>query len=711
MSIAKFAGLDLNSMEGMVFTALFAVCGAYLLKSYVFSESVKQAPAPAAVKAPIVKNRNIVKKLQEVGSNVVIFFGSQTGTAEDFSGRLAKEAKQRFGVNCLVADIDDYDMDQLDTIPEEYLAIFVMATYGEGEPTDNASDFYHMFVDQTDAPWSEGITDVSESPLKNLRYIVFGLGNRTYEHFNHTAIKVDEFLTKFGAKRYFEVGMGDDDGSLEDDFIKWKDPMWKHFCEALEIDFENAGNQKVQATMAISEVDPADQTGDVYQGQLIDPNAKIVPGSPVTYDAKNPFYAPVKITRELFADNCGRHCVHLELDITGTNISYQTGDHVGVWATNPESEVQLIAKAFGLTEKLNQAITAINTDPTAAKKYPFPVPTTYLTMFRHYVDICAAPSRQFLTQVVTLAKTDAAKDYLNSISSDLEKYTNAVTNYRLTMAEIILRIQELEAKSNEKTVIPLELVVENLGRILPRFYSISSSNKVHPKNVHVTASVLEFSPKDLQERKVYGLFTNYLLAVHNHLIGSDQPTHQYHLEPQTDQSVLTIPMFIRKSNFALPKSPKTPVIMIGPGTGVAPFRGFVQDRAYSAQQGQEVGATILYFGCRTREEDFLYSNEWESLFNALPGDESKMINAFSREQTEKVYVQHLLKKDSELMWKLINEQNAHIYVCGDAKYMAKDVNNVFIDIAQQQGQLNEQHAINYVKKLRSQNRYQEDVWA
>src|ERR1700761_7736187 len=152
------------------------------------------------------KSRNFIEKMEETGKNCIVFYGSQTGTAEDYASRLAKEGHSRFGLKTMVADLEDYDFDNLDTIPEDKVVFFILATYGEGEPTDNAVEFYD-FIHGEDPQFSEGAS-ASESPLANLRYVTFGLGNNTYEHYNSMVRNVDEALTKLGGTRIGEPGEG-----------------------------------------------------------------------------------------------------------------------------------------------------------------------------------------------------------------------------------------------------------------------------------------------------------------------------------------------------------------------------------------------------------------------------------------------------------------------------------------------------------------------
>jgi len=168
-----------------------------------------------------------------------------------------------------------------------------------------------------------------------------------------------------------------------------------------------------------------------------------------------------------------------------------------------------------------------------------------------------------------------------------------------------------------------------------------------------------------------------------------------------------VPIYIRRSQFRLPNRPQTPVIMIGPGTGLAPFRGFIQERAYLKEQGKPVGPTVLFFGCRNKAYDYIYQDELEQWQTDGVLD---LHVAFSRDQEKKRYVTHLLNENGQHVWELL-EQGGHLYVCGDAKMMAKDVRNIIVDIAKVNGNMSESEADAFVKKLETQKRYSADVWS
>lgn len=616
---------------------------------------------------------------------VVIFYGSQTGTAEDYAQRMAKEIKKRYGQNPLVYDLEVVDMKFLDQVPEDALALFVMATYGEGEPTDNAQAFWDLL--QEDEPeFSE------QHSLEHLRYCVFGLGNRTYEYFNQAAKVVDEKLAAAGATRLGERGEGDDDGSLEDDFVNWQEGMWPILAENLEAG-EDAGET---ATWVVDELVEGDEA--VYFGELGNKAQS-------SFDAKKPFPAPI-VSRDLLR-GCDRHCLHIDIDIAGSGLSYTTGDHVAIWPSNNDVEIMRLAAAVGLSNKLDTPISVRAADPSAAKQSPFPTPTTYRAALRHYLDICQPPSRQALQALLPFCDSPS----LQKIVDDKEEHKRVVLDAVRNLAEVFEYCEIQPA-------IPAPILIECFSRLQPRYYSISSSSSESPNTVSVTAVTLQYNPEPTPERTVYGVNTNYLWAVHSAVHpSSDNPSegptydiqgpHGEYFDKDTREARL--PVHIRASTFRLPSAEK-PVIMIGPGTGVAPFRGFVRERAFQKKQGQKVGTTVLFFGSRRSDQDYLYADEWPELFSTL-GGQSRIITAFSRETEHKVYVQHRLKENAAEMWDLIYNAGASVYVCGDAKRMAKDVNNAIVDFAKDMGGMDETAAVEYVSNLRRNGRYQEDVWA
>lgn len=596
-----------------------------------------------------------------------------------------------------------------------------MATYGEGEPTDNAVPFFEFL--------KEGPQFTQGDSLDSLKYVIFGLGNRTYEHYNAVARQLDERLSTLGAKRIGERGEGDDDKSMEEDYLAWKDGMLQSL--ATELGLEEGAGGDVQ-DFDVKEITDHEEA-KVYQGEL---SARALLGTRGIHDAKNPYLSPITKAQELFTAG-ERTCVHCEFDIEGSGISYQHGDHVAVWANNPEREVERMLALLGLLDRRQTVIDVTSLDPALAK-VPFPTPTTYEAIFRHYLDVAGHAGRQALASLTKFAPTDAARQELEKIGSTKAYYQEKVGRNYFTLGEALQSVagDDVEGDVTKATVwnIPFDRVISALPRLGPRFYSISSSPKLHPKSIHITAVVLRYAPEHRPDRYVHGLATNFISSIKMSMnketpSGPNDPrfsTPKYSLAgprgSYTKEGLFRCPVHVRRANFRLPTSPKIPVIMVGPGTGVAPFRSFVQERVASARKATEKnganalaewGNMWLFYGCRKSNEDFLYKDEWPEYRQAL-GDKFKMETAISREKFKpdgsKLYVQDLIwEKRSELATEIL-ENKASVYICGDAAGMAHDVENVLLRILTE-AKGNKEAAQREVKLLKERSKWLLDVWS
>uniref|UniRef100_A0A8B9L4V7 NADPH--hemoprotein reductase n=2 Tax=Astyanax mexicanus TaxID=7994 RepID=A0A8B9L4V7_ASTMX len=567
-----------------------------------------ETPAPAA------RESSFIEKMKKTGKNIVVFYGSQTGTGEEFANRLSKDA-QRYGMKGMAADPEEYDMSELSRLKEidNSLAIFCMATYGEGDPTDNAQDFYDWLQE-------------SDADLDGVNFTV-----------------------SFSSCFFFIFV--NDDGNLEEDFVSWREQFWPAVCEHFGVE----------------------ATGEESSIRQYEP-----------FDSKNPFLSPVTVNRKL---NKGgdRHLMHLELDITGSKIRYESGDHVAVYPTNDSNIVNKLGEVLGVD--LDTVISLNNLDEESNKKHPFPCPTTYRTALTHYLDVTSCPRTNVLYELAQYASDPKDQENMRKMASSSPEGKALYQTWVLDSSRNILAI--LEDLPSLRP--PIDHLCELLPRLQARYYSIASSSKVHPNSIHICAVVVEYQTKTGRTNK--GVATNWLK--------NKVPTDNGHKA--------TVPMYIRKSQFRLPFKSSNPVIMIGPGTGIAPFMGFIQERAWLKQQGKEVGETVMYFGCRHKNEDFLYQEELE----AFEKEEvlTQLNVAFSRDQEKKVYVQHLLKNNKEEVWRQIHKDNAHIYICGDARNMARDVQTVFYEIAEELGGMTHTQAVDYIKKLMTKGRYSQDVWS
>lgn len=611
-------------------------------------------------------DNSFLKKLKASGRSLVAFYGSQTGTAEEFAGRLAKEGI-RYSLKGMVADPEEYDMEELVNLKDipNSLAVFCLATYGEGDPTDNAMEFYE---------WLQN----GDANLTGLNYAVFGLGNKTYEHYNEVAKYVDKRMEELGATRVYVCGLGDDDANIEDDFITWKEGFWPAVCEYFGIESmgEDVSVRQYKLTEH-TEINP----DRLYTGEVARLHSFNNQRPP--FDAKNPFLANIKVNRELY-NSKERQCMHLEFDIEGSKMRYDAGDHLALYPVNNSELVKKLGKL--LDADLDMAITLTNTDEESSKKHPFPCPTSYRTALTHYLDITSNPRTHVLKELAEYTKNNKEQEMLRLMASTSPEGKQLYQQWIIQDNRNIVHIlEDLPSCKPE-----IDHVCELLPRLQCRYYSISSSPKLYPTTVHVTAVVVEYETPTKRINK--GVATTWLRD----------------MKPVDPEKKLLVPVFIRKSQFRLPTRTQTPIIMIGPGTGLAPFRGFLQERALAKEEGKPVGETILYFGCRKRSEDYLYEQELEEF--AKKGA-VKLHLAFSRDQAQKVYVTHKLNENAEEIWRVLGESNGHIYVCGDARSMAKDVHNIILKVVQEKGKMSEQEAIAYVKKMEAQKRYSTDVWS
>lgn len=690
---------ELDTLDVVVLGAVLIGTAAYFTKGKLWGvtkDPYATAFGAASAASKAGRTRNFIEKMEESGKNCIVFYGSQTGTAEDYASRLAKEGKSRFGLETMVADLEEYDFDNLDAVPEDKVVMFVLATYGEGEPTDNAVEFYE-FVTGEDATFSES----SEPALGNLNYVAFGLGNNTYEHYNSMVRNVDKALTKFGAHRIGEAGEGDDGaGTMEEDFLAWKDPMWAALTEKMGLEEREAVYEPIFAITERNEL--SGDSPEVYVGE---PNKMHLQGpSKGPYNAQNPFLADVAETYELFKAR-DRNCIHMEVDVSGSNLSYQTGDHIAIWPTNAGDEVDQTLEVLGLAERRHDVISVKPLEPTA--KVPFPTPTTYDAVLRYHLEICAPVSRQFVATLAAFAPNDAAKAEMSRLGSDKEYFHDQTAAKFYNIASFLSTVGK-----GAKWDIPFSAIIEGLNKLQPRYYSISSSSLVQPKKISVTA-VVESQALPGRDEPFRGVATNYILALKQKQNNDPRPTaycQTYNIDgPRRKYTGMQIPVHVRHSNFKLPSDPSRPVIMVGPGTGVAPFRAFVQERAKQAQNGADVGKTLLFFGSRNSREDYLYEGEWQT-FKEILGDKFQIITAFSRESTRKVYVQHRLKENAAIVNELLSNK-AFFYVCGDAARMAREVNTVLAQIIAEGRGITEAKGEEVVKSMRAANQYQEDVWS
>lgn len=327
-----------------------------------------------------------------------------------------------------------------------------------------------------------------------------------------------------------------------------------------------------------------------------------------------------------------RNIFHMELDVSGTSLRYQIGDALGVFGHNDEKEVDHFIKEYGLNPD-EFVSRAMDDDPTKREL------VSVRNMLIQHLDIFGRPTKKFYVKLAEYAKENSIYDHrwLVHIGTDDAEEFKLLLSETCTYADILLRFRGAHP--------PFEELVKLIPPIKPRHYSIASSMKLNPRSVHLLIVAVDWKTPTGRER--FGQCTRYL---------ANLPTEQ-----ETGKEVyLTVD--IKPSVLRLPPSPKQPIIMAGLGTGMAPFRAFIQERKIQKEMGIDVGPIVLYFGARHRHEEYLYGDELDEYFEQ--GLVSKLGLAFSRDQKHKVYIQDKIAEDADTLRQYFNEDNGHFYLCG-----------------------------------------------
>ena len=456
---------------------------------------------------------------------------------------------------------------------------------------------------------------------------------------------------------------------------------------------------------------------DIYLGELNDKQFYGDTGR-VAYSEKNPYAAPIAASR-IISSVPNRNCVHMEFDLSAVPaLRYQTGDHLAVWPVNPENEVERLFQMLGLDELERTKPVKVESKDAATSKFNLPSPTTREAILKHYLEICALASRDLLVMLAQYAPTPSAKEKLLRFGQDKEAFRMEIAARHFSVGKV-MEMVEPEAKWKD---VPFSLLVESFGRLQPRKYSISSSPLVQPRQPTITmiANNRQIKLQDAKEEvaQFMGLASNFLLARDRayNAAGKSAESQQlsslvrYDLNgPRNILSNGKVFIHIERSTFKLPTSPLIPIVMVGAGTGIAAFRGFVQERARLAELGKSIGKMLLFFGCQSEESDFLYGEEWSHWKKQL-GNKFELIRAFSREPSKaKIYVQHRIREEAEKIEQLVDDRAA-FYICGAAA-MAREVRKGLVDVlTERKGMAPEEVDLKLITKMKKTGLYQEDVW-
>lgn len=392
--------------------------------------------------------------------------------------------------------------------------------------------------------------------------------------------------------------------------------------------------------------------------QLTSPNNNTDPNNtpssnPNQYDRNNPFHAPLVASKKLNKEGSTKDTRFISLDLTGSNLTYNVGDALGVYPQNCPTLVHQILDVMAIP-------------PERPTQFPSGTTTTAYQALIEKVTITSIDEEQ-IQLFADLATDDIQRAKLLLLAEDDEALSP------MDLLDLLQQFPDIRPAFDD--------LLQTLPPIQPRLYSICSSLKAHPDEVHLTVGVVRYQAN---QRTRLGVASTYLAE----RVDAQQ----------------TVRVFTQKAHgFAPPANPNTPMIMVGPGTGIAPFRAFLEERrALNAP-----GDNWLFFGDQQQSTDYLYEHELkryqdEGLLNRID-------LAFSRDQKDKIYVQDRMRQNAAELWEWL-KRGAHFYVCGDAQRMAKDVDNTLKQIIVDQGNMNEDQATAYLKNMTQEGRYQRDIY-
>ncbi|CAO3637458.1 unnamed protein product [Cunninghamella echinulata] len=379
----------------------------------------------------------------------------------------------------------------------------------------------------------------------------------------------------------------------------------------------------------------------------------------------------VKLTenRRLTPESYDRNVFHLEFDTSKSNLKYELGDALGVHGHNDADEVKAFIKWYGLKE--NDVV--LVPTPSGSKKET----RTVFQLFSQVLDIFGRPSKKFYEALATFATDPKEKEQLLFLlsSEGKEEFKKRVDD-TITYEDLLREFTSAKPS--------LEHLIHMIAPIKPRHYSIASSQKMHANSVHLLVVAVDWV--NAQGKKRYGQCTRYLADLP---VGSD------------------VTVSIKPSVMKLPPLDTQPVIMAGLGTGMAPFRAFIQERYVAKQAGKQVGPVVLYFGSRNRGNEYLYGEELEAYYQ--DGVLSHMGLAFSRDQKQKVYIQHKMKEDAEMLHDYLINKNGHFYLCGPT-WPVPDVKDAVVHGLKTYGGIDEKKAGELIEEWKENERYILEVY-
>ena len=547
------------------------------------------------------------------------------------------------GFETTLADLDDF----AGKLPTEGAVVIASASYN-GAPPDNAAAF---------VKW---LAEAKPGAAKDVSYTVFGCGNRDWSStYQAQPRMIDERLEALGGRRIMPRGEGDAREDLDGQFQEWFQKLWPQVGDALGLDIDFSEQAKA---------DP------LYEVQLVS-------GSAVNPVAEQSGARPMKIVAnyELQAKGSGRSTRHIEVELPD-GVTYRPGDHLCVIPVNDIALVERVEKHFGFAPDAQ-----VRLKTTGGRAAPFPIdgPVSVRHILSDYVELQAVATRRQIETMAAHTRCPFTRPKLEALvaapKDGVDAYKVEVFAKRKSVLDLLEEFPACE--------LPFGLYLEMLPLLSPRYYSISSSPAVSPGRAAITVGVVE-GPARSGNGIYKGSCSNFLLC-------------------QPEGSVVHASVKETKAGFRLPEDSAKPIVMVGPGTGLAPFRAFLQERAAQKAAGKKLGPAMLFFGCRHPDQDFIYRDELEKMVKDGLVD---LHVAFSRHDGERAYVQDLIRKERGKVWALL-DAGAHVYVCGDGSRMEPDVKRALTRLYAEEKDVHPDAADQWIDDMNKADRYVLDVWA
>ncbi|KAI0061316.1 riboflavin synthase domain-like protein [Artomyces pyxidatus] len=583
---------------------------------------------------------------------LTILYATETGNAQEYADRVARGCR-RLPAQSRVFSMDKYPLEDL---IHEHFIIFVVATAGTGKEPRTMTPLWKMLLR----------SDLPADFFEDHHYSVFGLGDTAYEKFCWPAKKLSRRLDSLGATEICPRGEGDSQHPLGTDgaFEPWLANLTASLAHILNVP---------------GEIQAGSSTDDVPTSRITLRNATATDldsaRDPLLEDTDYHTFELLKNDR-ITAQDWSQDVRHIELRCEH-DISYEPGDIASIHPEAPSDDVGSFLTTAGWANIADEPFHIVQLLKDQSLPDHLPPVSTLRTIFTRYLDINAVPKRSFFRLFRNFTSDDREKEKLDEFVSpegadDLYDYTQRV---RRTIREVVEEFRN--------TRIPKDYIFDLFPPLRPREFSIASSPKRHKNEVHLCVAIVQYRTKLKIPRR--GVGTTFLAS----------------LQPGT---ILRIG--ITKGLLELPPDLHTPVICVGPGTGIAPMRALLEGRIHDGSI-----ENTLYFGCRSAAKDQHYHTEW--MDGAARGELVYRV-ACSRdgpEGVQRTYVQALIEEDANRVWRLVDEQRAWVYISGSSNKMPAGVRKAIENVARVEGGLGEDEAKEYVATMEKQGRLFEECWS